>query len=114
MFVTDGFTGNVCLKTIEGTSKVLFSALKEVMMSSLKTKLAALCLKSGLQELKDSIDPDLYGGAPLLGVNGACLIGHGSSNATAIKNGVAMTAKTVRLDVSGIIARTVKKDEDLG
>lgn len=114
VFVTDGFTGNVCLKTIEGTSKTLFGALKEVMMENTKTKLAALALKDGLDKLKKSIDPDTYGGAPLLGVNGACLIGHGSSNATAIKNGVAMTAKTVRLDVSGIIERTVKKDEELG
>lgn len=114
VFVTDGFTGNVCLKTIEGTSKTLFAALKDVMMASLKTKLAAACLKSGLAELKAAVDPDTYGGAPLLGVDGACLIGHGSSSARAIKNGVAMTAKTVRLDVSGIIARTVKKDEALG
>ena len=114
VFVTDGFTGNVCLKTIEGTSKVLFAALKDIMMSSAKTKLAALALKGDLQKLKDSIDPDTYGGAPLLGVNGACLIGHGSSSARAIKNGIAITAKTVRLDVSGIIARTVKKDNDLG
>ena len=112
--MTDGFTGNVCLKTIEGTSKVLFSALKDLMMKNLKTKIAALCLKDGLSDLKSSIDPDTYGGAPLLGVKGACLIGHGSSNARAIKNGIAMTAKTVRLDVSGIIARTVKKDDDLG
>ena len=114
VFVTDGFTGNVCLKTIEGTSKVLFSALKETMMKSTKTKFAALFLKDGLRELKSSIDPDMYGGAPLLGVKGACLIGHGSSSPLAIKNGIATTAKTVRLDVSGIIARTVKKDEALG
>lgn len=114
VFVTDGFTGNVCLKTIEGTSKVLFGALKGLMMESTKSKIAALCLKDGLKGLKDSIDPDMYGGAPLLGVNGACLIGHGSSSALAIKNGIAMTAKTVRLDVSGIIARTVKKDEAVG
>ena len=114
VFVTDGFTGNVCLKTIEGTSKTLLAELKKIMMKDLKTKLAALCLKSGLADLKESIDPDTYGGAPLLGVDGACLIGHGSSSSTAIKNGIAMTAKTVRLDVSGIIARTVKKDEQLG
>lgn len=73
VFVTDGFTGNVCLKTIEGTSKVLFAALKDIMMSSAKTKLAALALKGDLAKLKDSIDPDTYGGAPLLGVNGGLL-----------------------------------------
>lgn len=114
VFVTDGFTGNVCLKTIEGTSKTLFGAIKDVMMKDTKTKLAALALKSGINELKEKVSADTYGGAPLLGVKGACLVGHGSSNPTAIKNGIAMTAKTVRLDVSGIIARTVKTEDNLG
>lgn len=109
VYVTDGFTGNVCLKTIEGTSKVLFGALKNLMMSSPVRKIGALTLKSGLQELKDVVSPDTYGGAPLLGVKGACLIGHGSSNATAIKNGIKTTAKTIRLDVSGIITRTISE-----
>ena len=111
VIVTDGFTGNVCLKTIEGAASVLFKSIKEVMMKSTMTKLGALTLKGGLGELKNSLSADEYGGAPILGVKGACLVGHGSSNETAIKNGILVAARTVRLDVSGIIAQTVSPAE---
>lgn len=107
VYVTDGFTGNVCIKTFEGVSKVLFGAIKDVMKANALTKLGALTMMGGLKNLKDLVSPDTYGGAPILGVKGACLVGHGSSNETAIKNGILTTAKTIRLDVSGIIARTV-------
>lgn len=111
VFVTDGFTGNVCLKTIEGVTKTLFSSLKDIMMAGTLSKLGAIALKPGLKELKEHTSADTYGGAPILGVKGACLVGHGSSNETAIKNGILMAAKTVRLDVSGIIAATVTNVE---
>ena len=107
--VCDGFTGNVCLKTIEGTAKVLFGELKSIMMASLKTKLAAAALKGGLKELKGKIDPDAMGGAPLLGCKGACIVGHGSSNARAIKNGVLASAAYVRSGISELIAEAVQK-----
>ena len=107
--VCDGFTGNVCLKTIEGTAKVLFSELKSIMMASLFTKLAAGILKGGLKELKNKIDPHAMGGAPLLGCKGACIVGHGSSNARAIKNGVLASAAYVRSGVSDLIAQAVQK-----
>ncbi|MDO5334853.1 MAG: phosphate acyltransferase PlsX [Coriobacteriia bacterium] len=107
--VTDGFTGNVSLKTIEGVASVLFDSLKKIMKSSPAAMLGALAMKKGLAELKDLTSADTYGGAPMLGVKGACLVGHGSSNATAVKNGILMTAKCVRLDVSGLIAQAVKK-----
>ena len=106
VFVCDGFTGNVCLKTIEGTSKVLFKTLKDIMMKSAVTKLGALALKGGLADLKRQVSADTYGGAPLLGVKGACIVGHGSSNATAVKNGVLTSAPLVREHVSELIAQT--------
>ena len=106
VFVCDGFTGNVCLKTIEGTSKVLFKTLKDIMMKSAVTKLGALALKGGLSDLKRQVSADTYGGAPLLGVKGACIVGHGSSNATAVKNGVLTSAQLVREHVSELIAQT--------
>ena len=112
LVVTDGFTGNVCLKTIEGTAKVLFKAIKGVMTSSTKGKIGALCIKDGLYELKDSISADTYGGAPLLGVKGGCMVGHGSSNATAIKNGVAATATMARQNLSGLIADALAQQMD--
>ena len=106
VFVCDGFTGNVCLKTIEGTSKVVFKTLKDIMMKSAVTKLGALTLKGGLADLKRQVSADTYGGAPLLGVKGACIVGHGSSNATAVKNGVLTSAQLVREHVSELIAQT--------
>lgn len=107
--VTDGFTGNVVLKTVEGTAKALFGALKEAMTSSLKAKLGALAVKGDLKRIKDGVSADAYGGAPLLGVAGVCLVGHGSSNAEAIKNGVLASADMVRKDVAGLIAEAVGK-----
>ena len=107
VIVCDGFTGNVCLKTIEGTAKTLFKELKRVMTSSFKAKLGALAMKDGLKKLAGSIDPDAVGGAPLLGVKGACIVGHGSSNATAIMNGVLASAVYVRSGISEAIEQAV-------
>lgn len=107
--VTDGFTGNVVLKTIEGTSKTLFKTIKSIMLSSIATKLGALTLKGKFKELAYSISPDKFGGAPLLGVKGACIVGHGSSNADAIKNGVHASSKVVRADVCKLIGEAVSR-----
>ena len=105
--VCDGFTGNVCLKTLEGTAKTLFSYLKDAFMSSGKTKVGAVLLKGELSGLKSKVSPDTYGGTPLLGVKGACIVGHGSSGVLAIKNGILTGAATVRAHVSEIIAETI-------
>ena len=113
IFVTDGFTGNVCLKTIEGTSKTLFKALKNVFFTNTLTKFGALTIKSSLKELMEQVSPDTYGGAPLLGVKGACIVGHGSSNSIAIKNGIHTTARIARTNVSGLIANAVSKHDSL-
>ena len=104
VYVTDGFTGNVCLKTIEGTSKVLMKAIKGVLTSSAKNKLAAAIVQKDLKALGASMSADTYGGAPLLGVMGACIVGHGSSNKFAIANGIHATSKIVRSDISSKIA----------
>jgi len=107
VIVCDGFTGNVCLKTVEGTAKALLGGLKSVLKSSIKTKLAGLAIKGELKEMLSAIDPDEMGGAPLLGVKGGCIVGHGSSNARAIKNGIFASATFVRSGVSEVIAQTV-------
>ena len=86
---------------------MLLKQLKGIMMSSFATKLGALTMKGGLKELKASIDPDEAGGAPLLGVKGACIVGHGSSSAKAIKNGVLASARYVRSGVTEDIAASV-------
>jgi glycerol-3-phosphate acyltransferase PlsX len=64
-------------------------------------------VQPSLAALKDRLDPDVYGGAPLLGVNGVCMIGHGSSNARAVANGVAATARAIRGDLTGQIATSI-------
>jgi len=84
--VTDGFTGNVSMKVTEGVADFIFSELRASMTSKLHYRLAALLLRPGLLKLRDRMDPGTYGGVPLLGVNGFVLIGHGNSNARAIKN----------------------------
>lgn len=101
--VTDGFTGNVCLKTIEGTAGVLLHEIKAIMTKSLLTKLGALPLITPLKELKTAIDPDTYGGAPLLGLKGTVLIGHGSSTPQAIANGILTTGRMIEEDVVATI-----------
>lgn len=107
VYVTDGFTGNVCLKTIEGTSKVLMKAIKGVLTSSAKNKLAGAIVQSDLKALGASFSSDTHGGAPLLGVLGACIVGHGSSNKIAIANGIHATSRLVRSGISKKIASQV-------
>ena len=86
--VCDGFTGNVFLKTYEGVALTLFSNVKDVMMKSTMTKLAALILKGGLKELKTKFDANAVGGAPILGVQKPVIKAHGSSKEVAFKNAI--------------------------
>jgi glycerol-3-phosphate acyltransferase PlsX len=86
--VTDGFTGNVALKTLEGGLKFLVAKVFEAMMSSDEAKEAAKVLLPALAPVADELDPDAHGGAMLLGVDGVCIISHGSSSARAVVNAV--------------------------
>lgn len=105
--VTDGFTGNVTLKTVEGTAKMLFRLLKGALTSSATAKIGAALVKGSLGELKAKVSPDTYGGSPLLGINGVCMVGHGSSNANAIKNGILSGCREVRAHVGDAIFEAV-------
>lgn len=107
VIVTDGFTGNVALKLLEGTSKTLLSQVKAAMTSSALTKAASVALKSPLTELKGRLDPDTYGGAPLLGVKGVCIIGHGSSGEAAVASALRVSAQAVRGSLTESIANTL-------
>ena len=86
--VTDGFTGNLILKTIEGMAVSVFSMLKDVLMENTRSKAAAMILKPGLKRLKTRMDYTEYGGAPLIGLTKPVIKAHGSSNAKAVKNAV--------------------------
>lgn len=103
--VTDGFTGNLVLKTAEGVGEFLFALMKEQAMSSATGKVGGLLLKSKLHAIRDSFDYRNQGGALLLGVDGEVVIAHGRSDALAIKNAVRVARQAVQQDVSGVIAR---------
>ncbi len=93
VLVCDGFSGNVAIKLIEGTSMYIVGLLKEGLMSSFKTKIAALLAKDALRGLKRKMDYAEYGGAPILGVAKPVIKAHGSSNAKAFKNAVKQAMK---------------------
>jgi len=86
--VTDGFTGNVVLKASESLAKLVEEALKQEITRSLQASMGFLLTKDAFRAFRKRLDYTEYGGAPLLGVRGAVLIGHGSSNARAVRNGV--------------------------
>lgn len=109
--VTDGFTGNVALKTIEGTALSLFSMLKAELMSSFKSKVAASVLKPQLKGLKAKMDYSEYGGAGLFGLNAPVIKAHGSSDATAIFNAIKQTVNMVENNVSSTIQASVESEE---
>jgi len=105
--VTDGFTGNVVLKTLEGGMKTLVSALFGVFASSEEAKAAADVLMPALQPLYEQLDPDTYGGAVLLGVEGVCIISHGSSSAKAVVNAIGVAREMVEADLVGLMRAAV-------
>jgi glycerol-3-phosphate acyltransferase PlsX len=106
--VADGFTGNVALKTLEGGLKAIVAGLLDVFSSSDEAKAASEALWPALLPLYEQLDPENTGGAMLLGVDGVCIISHGSSSATAIVNAVRVARDMVVGDVVGHLARTVR------
>lgn len=88
VLVTDGFTGNVFLKSVEGMGKFLLGTLKDVLTTNLVTKVSTLTMKEKIKDMKKRFDSTEHGGAPLLGISKPVIKAHGSSNAKAIKNAV--------------------------
>ena len=105
--VTDGFSGNIALKTIEGTAMMVFSLLKETFMSSLKTKLAASMVKGDLKKLSAKLDYSEYGGAGLFGLAAPVIKAHGSSNGRAIYNAIKQACHMVEYNVTDTIEETI-------
>lgn len=106
--VTDGFTGNVALKLMEGLARELLAQVKAALTSSAASKVAAAVLKPALSRLRDDLDPDAAGGAPLLGVAGVCIIAHGSSGPKAVEAALGVAATAVRGDLCGRIAHALE------
>lgn len=109
--ITDGYTGNIALKLIEGTGSVLFKMIKNVLYKNIFNKIAALIIKKDLYGLKSMMDSSEVGGAPLLGVSKPVIKAHGSSNAKAIKNAVKQAIIFTEKNVINTISENIIKSE---
>lgn len=107
--VCDGFTGNITLKAIEGLAKTIFNILKGNIKNSSLAKTGALLLKPTFEAVKSRMDYATYGGAPLLGVNGICIIGHGSSSSWAVRNAIRVATDFAQNDVNIRIRENIKR-----
>jgi phosphate acyltransferase len=101
VIVADGFSGNVALKVMEGTSAALLGAIRGAAMSSLRSKVGGVLLKPALRSLRDEIDPEEQGGAVLLGLRKLGVVPHGSFGARGFARAIEVAARGVRLDVTG-------------
>ena len=109
--VCDGFTGNVILKTAESVGHAMSSWIKMEFTKNWFRIMGALILKGALKAFKSKVDPEAYGGAPLLGVNGVCIIGHGSSSATAVYNAIKVVQEAISHDINHRIIDGIKETE---
>jgi glycerol-3-phosphate acyltransferase PlsX len=93
VIVADGFVGNVALKSSEGAARLIRTVLKESLKATITSQVGYMLSRSAFSDFKKRIDHTEYGGAPLLGLKGVCIITHGSSNANAIKNALRVAAE---------------------
>jgi phosphate acyltransferase len=105
VIVCDGFVGNVALKTSEGLTKLVRDMLKQSLNTTVTAQVGALLSRKAFNAFKKRLDPSEYGGAPLLGVRGVCIIGHGSSNERAIFNGIRVAAEFAQAGINERIER---------
>ena len=105
VIVADGFVGNVALKISEGVANLVRTALRESLKATITRQVGALLSRSAFAEFKKRLDHTEYGGAPLLGVKGVCIITHGSSNANAMKNAIRVAAEFSRRRINQSIER---------
>jgi glycerol-3-phosphate acyltransferase PlsX len=108
--ISDGFTGNILIKTLEATAKMLTGLLRDEIRSNPLTAAGGLLAKPAFGRVARQIDPFEVGGGPLLGVNGVVIVGHGRSNARAIKNAIGQARKAVEGDVVDAIRRGQTKE----
>src|SRR6478752_6305294 len=109
VLVTDGFTGNVALKAVEGTIRTLLDSLREEITASSAGTVGGLLIRPAARRLRKRLDPDTYGGAYLLGLRGLVVIAHGNSSATAIANAIRLAARGVDHDVVGRLATRLSR-----
>jgi glycerol-3-phosphate acyltransferase PlsX len=110
VLVSDGFTGNVALKAVEGTIRTLLDSLREEITATNAGSLGGLLIRPAARRLRARLDPDTYGGAYLLGLRGLVVIAHGNSSATAIANAIRLAARGVDHDVVGRLAARLPQE----
>lgn len=106
--VSDGFVGNVALKVSESFAEAIDELLRRELNRNVLTRLGAALSRGAFSAIKEELDYSEYGGAPLLGVNGICIISHGRSSAKAIKNAIRVAAESVAQDVNGCILKAMR------
>lgn len=111
ILVTDGFTGNMVLKTSEGTAKFVFSELKKEICASLRTKIGAWLLKPAFEKLKQKTDASEYGGALFLGLNGISIKAHGNSTSKGIKNAIRVANQFAENKFVDKLSEAIEKNE---
>jgi glycerol-3-phosphate acyltransferase PlsX len=112
VLVTDGFTGNVVLKTAEGVAHDILGMVREAVTSSTAARLVASVLRSRLVAVRDRVDPENYGGSFLLGVHGPVVIGHGNSRARGVENalsGLSRAGSDLIEELAGVLAADRKQ-----
>ncbi|SEC07107.1 phosphate acyltransferase PlsX [Terriglobus roseus] len=107
--VCDGFVGNVAIKTTEGIAKLVSESLKQTLKATITSQVGALLSRKAFKNFKKRLDYSEYGGAPLLGVRGACIIGHGSSNEVAILNAIRVASQFAQADVAHHIEASLSR-----
>jgi glycerol-3-phosphate acyltransferase PlsX len=105
--VCDGFVGNVVLKTCESLAMGIFGWLKNELTMNPKRMIGALLVRGALRTIRRRLDPDAYGGAPLLGLNSNVMITHGSARERAIMNAVRVTTETIKSHLNDVICREI-------
>lgn len=108
--ICDGFTGNVILKFAESVVGLFMQTVRQAMENNLKFRLGALLLKPVFKRLKSRLNYEEYGGAPLLGVNGVCVISHGSSSPLAIRNAIKVAAESGRSRITDQIREELDRE----
>ncbi len=109
--VADGFTGNIVLKTSEAIAHAIFRWVKHEIKQGVITSLGGLLAKPALKRIHQKTNSDEYGGMPLLGVNGVCIIAHGGSSPLAIRNAIRMACESIRHQVNPHIVEAVQRYE---
>ncbi len=105
--VCDGFVGNIVLKSVESLAVAMFSMLKRELMHTAQRKLGAYLAKGAFQSIRRRMDPEVYGGAPLLGFNGIVFKAHGSARERAVASAIRVTGQSVQNQINQIIARDI-------